>query len=55
LSIIYRPCIPVEKTKFTKENKCLVKDIQNRKELDLKLKEAKAYVGEALFTLFINR
>ena len=54
LSIIYRPCIPTERTEFT-ENKCLVNDIKNQKELDSKFNNSKNYVGEAEFTIMLNK
>ena len=53
LSIIYRPCIPTEKTPFT--TNCLVNDSKNKTEIVAQLNKSKKYVGEAKFTVILNK
>lgn len=46
----FRPCVPKQKTAFNKNEKCLIDDINDKKQLDDKLKRSKEFVGEdALF------
>ncbi len=56
LIIMYRPCIPRQRTTENKDReKCLVNDVSNKEELDAMLAKSINYVGEAQIDLLYNQ
>ena len=55
ISVVYRPCIPVQRTADNSATgKCLIDDINNQTQLAAMLKASQDYIGEGEFQLLYN-
>ena len=54
LSIVYRPCVPKQKTDLNLNETCLIDDVTNQTQLDVMLDRSKKYVDNAEIELFYN-
>ena len=54
LSIVYRPCVPKQKTDLNMNETCLIDDITNQTQLDAMLDRSKKYVNNAQLEIMYN-